>query len=105
MQNLYSLLEVHYTESDFSVKDLAEKMAMSERQLLRRTKSEIGLSANEFMRNFRLSKAKELLLAGKTISYVAYDTGFTSPSYFSTSFKKLYGETPKACIQNHSMRI
>lgn len=105
LQNLYSLLEVHYTESDFSVKDLAEKMAMSERQLLRRTKSEIGLSANEFMRNFRLSKAKELLLAGKTISYVAYDTGFTSPSYFSTSFKKLYGETPKAFIQNHSMRI
>lgn len=88
---------------DYSVKELSENVGIGDRQLLRRLKAEIGLSPNEFLRNFRLRKAAKMLKEDKSISFVAYDTGFTSPSYFSTCFKKLYGETPKQYVQKQGV--
>lgn len=105
ISRLCDILEENYMNADYSVKELSECVGIGDRQLLRRLKSEIGLSPNEFLRNFRLRKAAILLKEDKSISYVAYDTGFTSPSYFSTCFKKLYGETPKQYVQKQSKAI
>lgn len=45
----------------------------------------------------RLEKANEILTAtNKTVSEIAYDVGFTSPSYFSKCYKDRFGHTPGA---------
>ena len=92
---LDSILQTHYNKPDFTVQELADQCGMSDRQLLRRLKNETGIGASEFIRNFRLNIAADLLKAGKPASFAAYEAGFTSPSYFSTSFKKLFKMTPK----------
>lgn len=60
-----------------------------------------GISISDYIQNIRLEKAKVLLNETTlTISEVAYATGFSSPSYFSTSFKNKYSKTPKAYRSN-----
>jgi AraC-like DNA-binding protein len=100
MQHLYAILQEHYQKTEFTVQDLARLSNVSDRQLLRRLKNETGIGVSEFIRNYRLHKAADLLKAGKSASFTAYEVGFTSPSYFSTSFKKLFNTTPKQFSQN-----
>jgi CheY-like chemotaxis protein/nitrogen-specific signal transduction histidine kinase len=100
MQHLYAILQAHYQKTEFTVQDLARLSNVSDRQLLRRLKNETGIGVSEFIRNYRLHKAADLLKAGKSASFTAYEVGFTSPSYFSTSFKKLFNTTPKQFSQN-----
>jgi AraC-like DNA-binding protein len=70
-------------------------MNMSRMQLHRKLKALTDHSPGEFIRVIRLRRAAALLKekAGN-IAEVAYDVGFTNPSYFSECFKKLYGKLP-----------
>ncbi len=94
MSKLYSVIEEELTHSGFSVGDLAGKMNMSRSTLNRKLAAIIGMSANEIIRKYRLKKAAAVLRSGKSVSETAYLTGFESPSYFSTSFKEMYGIAP-----------
>ena len=65
-------------------------------QLYRKIKAILVISISEYIQDFRLEKSKELLENSKlSISEIAYSTGFSSPNYFSTSFKNKFGKTPK----------
>ena len=78
------------------MEDLADKMSISRVQLYRKVKAILGISISEYIQDFRLEKSKELLGNSKlSISEIAYSTGFSSPNYFSTSFKNKFGKTPK----------
>ncbi|UOQ68754.1 helix-turn-helix domain-containing protein [Hymenobacter volaticus] len=64
-------------------------------QLYRKVKAVLGTGVTDFIQNLRLSKARDLLLdESLTITDVAYETGFSSLSYFSTSFKARYQLSP-----------
>ncbi|MCK0123906.1 helix-turn-helix transcriptional regulator [Gelidibacter sp. F2691] len=55
----------------------------------------VGKSPNIFLRDYRLNKALELLENRReNISEIAYQTGFSSPAYFSKCFHKKYGILP-----------
>ena len=70
-------------------------LAMSRMQLHRKITALTGQTANEFIRNLRLQKAAQLILTQTaTIAEIAYDTGFTSPSYFTECFSKYFGKSP-----------
>lgn len=88
-------IENSISSSELSVDDVAKDMGMSRVQLYRKIKSLTNSSPNELIRIIRLKQAK-LLLASKimTISEVAYETGFSSPSYFSKCFKEFFNENP-----------
>lgn len=103
IEQLHAILKEHHQKSDFTVQDLANLSNVSDRQLLRRLKNETGIGVSEFIRNYRLHRAADLLKAGKAASYAAYEAGFTSPSYFSTSFKKLFNMTPKQFAKKHRL--
>jgi len=61
----------------------------------------VGKSPNMFLRDYRLKKALELLEKHRrNISEIAYETGFSSPAYFSKCFHKKYGILPSNfCVQ------
>jgi TolB-like protein/AraC-like DNA-binding protein len=74
---------------------LAREIGISRYQLNRRLKVISGKSPNQVIREFRLQKAFELMqLRAITISEIAYQVGFSSPSYFNACFKKYFGYPP-----------
>lgn len=88
-------IEAVYADSDYNVEKLSETLGLSRGHLHRKIKELTGISPVDFLRNYRLGKAARLLRQKKfTISEVAYQTGFTSPAYFSKCFKAVYHITP-----------
>ena len=79
----------------FSTDDFAREMGMSRSNLHLKMKAITGESALDFVRRMRFNEACELLKENRwTIAEISYRVGFTSPSYFSTSFKKYVGCLP-----------
>ena len=74
---------------------VAEIMNISYMQLYRKTKALIGITPNELLRKARLKRALRLLqTTNLTIAEIAFQTGFTSPSYLSVCFKDEFGKSP-----------
>jgi AraC-like DNA-binding protein len=63
--------------------------------LYRKIKTLTGVSVNEFIRNVRLEKARELIeLGNDNITEISIKVGFSSPSYFTKCYKEKYGQLP-----------
>lgn len=89
------VVEEQMGNSNISVEDLAARMGLSRVQLYRKVKALTGNTPVDLLRKARLSRAKELLTASElTVSEVAYQVGFASPSYFSKCYKDEYGIVP-----------
>ena len=90
------ILDKNIDDSSFSVEDLAGTLNISRVQLYRKVKGVLGIGVGDYINNFRLDKAKGLLMTTTmNISEIAYSCGFSSPNYFSTAFKTKYEMTPK----------
>ena len=100
LQSLFNMLEENWQNADFDADDYCQAMAMSKSQLYRKTVALTGLSPNLLLKEFRLEKAKELLKKQQhSISQITFDSGFTSPSYFTKCFKQKYGLLPMSYIE------
>ncbi|MDP4277509.1 MAG: substrate-binding domain-containing protein [Bacteroidota bacterium] len=89
------IIEKDISNSELSMEDLGKSIGLSRVQLYRKIKSMTDYSPNELLKIIRLKKACQLLsTTEKTISEVTYDTGFTSPSYFTKCFREFYNESP-----------
>jgi AraC-like DNA-binding protein len=92
-------LEDNWQKTEFDLEDYCKAMAMSKSQLYRKTISLTGLSPNLLLKDFRLEKAKELMKKKPyNISQITFESGFSSPSYFTKCFKKKYGLLPVAFL-------
>jgi len=99
LELLFKKLEENWQDPDFDIPDYCQAMAMSKSQLYRKTITLTGLSTNILLKEFRLEKAKELMKKQRyNISQITFDSGFTSPSYFTKCFKKKYGLLPMAYL-------
>jgi AraC-like DNA-binding protein len=99
LQLLFNKLEEKWQDPEFDIPEYCQAMAMSQSKLYRKTTALTGLSCNILLKEFRLEKAKELMKKQRyTISQITFDSGFTSPSYFTKCFKKKYGLLPMAYI-------
>ena len=88
-------VEARLEDSELSVEDLAADMNLSRVQLYRKVKSLTGSTPVELLRTARLKRGYQLLLTtDKSVSEVAYQVGFTAPSYFTKCFKDEYGQLP-----------
>lgn len=97
ISKINKLINDNLDNSSFSVEQMADKMNVSRIQLYRKMKAILGVNISDYMQNIRLEKAKVMLDETMlTISEIAYATGFSSPSYFSTSFKNKFNKTPKS---------
>ncbi|GAB3924112.1 ATP-binding protein [Larkinella terrae] len=100
LEQLYQALEKNIDDATLSVDDLAVAVAMSSRTLNRKLSTTLGMTVSEFIRNYRLRKAADLLKAGYPVSETAYRVGFESPSYFGQCFKELFTLSPSEYVRN-----
>ncbi|WP_348800102.1 hybrid sensor histidine kinase/response regulator transcription factor [Flavobacterium adhaerens] len=95
MQKILNYIHEHISEPELSVETLASIVFLSRSQLYRKIKTLTGVSVNEFIRNVRLEKAKQLIeLGSHNINEISYKVGFSSSSYFTKCFKAKYGHLP-----------
>ncbi|CAM4231787.1 helix-turn-helix domain-containing protein [Gillisia limnaea] len=95
LKKLVDILETNLENEQFGVGQLATAMGLSRSQLHRKLNAINGKSTSRFIREFRLEKAMEMLKNNvATASEIAYKVGFSSPSYFNTSFNQYYGYPP-----------
>jgi len=95
LDRLLRSVEAHLGDSEFGVERLAHDAAMSKTHLNRKLKALTDQTANEFIRSFRLKKAATMLMGRSgNVSEVAYDVGFSNPSYFAEVFREAFGCSP-----------
>jgi len=95
------VIEDNLSEPSLSVEDFTSRLGTSRTQLHRKLKAITGLSVNHIVRNVRLQKSLSLLREGnKTIAEVAYEVGFSNPSYFTERFREYYGYPPSEVFKN-----
>ncbi|MGI4875440.1 MAG: substrate-binding domain-containing protein [Janthinobacterium lividum] len=101
--DLTAVIEANLTKTDLSVEEVARSLNISRMQLYRKVKAVLGTGVTDFIQSLRLTKARELLLDDKlSIAEVAYELGFSSPSYFSTSFRSRYQLSPSEFRARHA---
>ncbi len=93
---LYAIFQQRMADEKFNVNVLATQMGMSRSQLFKRVREVTGESPKQLLNKIRLQSAEKLLQEGNmTVSEVADATGWNSVSYFSKSFKRRFGRSPK----------
>lgn len=95
LSSIIQIVENNMGDENLSVDEMGVKLGISRVHLYRKIKKLTGLSVSDFVTSVKLKKSTELLLnSGKTISEIAYEVGFTSPSYFSRCFKDYFKMSP-----------
>ncbi len=103
IKNVLNYINENISETELSVEVLASNVFLSRSQLYRKIKTLTGVSVNEFIRNVRLEKAKELIeLGNDNITEISYKVGFSSPSYFTKCYKEKFGFLP---TQNNKQQL
>ena len=101
MVSLREIIFEHMSDENLDVEMLTDLMHTSTSTLYRKVKANTGLKVNEYIKICRLKKAAELLAEGKyKINEVAYLTGFSSASYFATSFLKQFNISPSNFVKS-----
>ncbi|NIT55658.1 MAG: helix-turn-helix domain-containing protein [Aliifodinibius sp.] len=97
-----SIIEEHIDDENFSVENLGMEVGMSRSQIHRKLRAITNQSASEFIRNFRLQRAAELITqdAGN-IAEIAYMVGFSSQAYFTNCFQRAFGCSPSEFKKRH----
>ena len=93
MDVIYQYVEAHYNGKP-DVNELAEKVNLSIAAFCRYFKKQTRQTFTNFINQYRVNEAKNLLLQDKTVTEACYATGFEQLSYFNRTFKKITGENP-----------
>lgn len=104
LERAMKVVKENYKNSDFEVSDFITEMGISKSLLNKKMQSLTGQSAGQFIRNYRLNLARELLLKNKVsrtmnVSEIAYEVGFNDPKYFTRCFTKHFNVTPSSLME------
>lgn len=95
LDKMFHILNDELYKSDFKSKALYSLLAMSKSRAYRKMKALTGMASNKLIQELRLHQSlKFLKKKSKTISEIAYDLGFSSPTYFTRVFRKRFGILP-----------
>ncbi|MGL1885144.1 MAG: response regulator [Reichenbachiella sp.] len=94
--DVQAVVDKNLSDAKFSVGVIETELGFSRMQLYRKIKSITGLNSVEFVRQYKMKKAIDLMHSTTLrVTEIIYSVGFTSPSYFGKCFKEAYGKTPK----------
>lgn len=100
LTRLMDFMETSYSNAFLTVYDFTKSLGLSKSKLYRKIVYLTQKSLNPFIRDYRLNEAMNLLQKKTfSLSEIAYQTGFTSLSYFSKCFHRKYGKVPSALIR------
>ncbi len=95
LENLGLFIEKNIDSDNLSAVFVAQELGMSHSVLYKKLKIITGLSLVEYMRDYRLKKAKQLLKTKQyTINEVCFKVGYSDRKYFSKLFKERFGNPP-----------
>jgi len=95
LEKIKTIVEDNIDNDKFTVEDLGAGLFMSRSQVHRKLKALTNQSATQFIRNYRLYRAADLLkLNSGNITEIAYQVGFSSQTYFSKCFQELFKRSP-----------
>lgn len=103
LNQVMEVIKENYKNSYFEVSDFSEAVGVSKSLLNKKMQSLIGQSAGQFIRNYRLNIARELIQKNRetknmNIAEVAYEVGFNDPKYFTRCFTKHFNTTPSSLL-------
>ncbi|MEL6976516.1 MAG: DNA-binding response regulator, partial [Bacteroidota bacterium] len=97
LEKLVEAIEANLGDEQYSIEQLASTLNFSRSQLHRKMVSITTLTPSLYLRKYRLERAKILLEKGAgRVADIAYQVGFSSPSYFTKCFVEAFGTTPKS---------
>ncbi len=100
LKNIHNFVEQNYTKTiDFQ--DVINVSNLSSAAFCRYFKRMTALTFTDYLNQFRINKAKQLLLTDHTVTEACYASGFENLSYFNKSFKRWTGENPSAFKKRH----
>ncbi len=86
----------HFADAEMNIPDISHALALNQTYLRRMFKEETGLTLTEYITKYRLERAQQMMRdPGSTLAQIAEQTGYNDVSYFSRSFKKYYGVSPR----------
>lgn len=95
IEKFRTIIQGNLGNSDLNVETISHEMGISRAQLYRKIKSITGISPNDIIREARMKRADRLLeTTDKSVSEIAYEVGFSSPSYFTKCYREFFGRTP-----------
>ena len=103
MERVMEVMERNYTNSEFGVQEFCDELGMSRSVASKHLNTEVGLPVGQFIRNYRLNMAKEMLSSktgNRNITEIAYAVGFNDPKYFTRCFTKMFGVSPSTYNDN-----
>lgn len=99
LQRLIKVIEDNLDNEAMDADAFARAVFISRSQLHRKISALTGIPLTEFVRNYRLDRAREMLMQRQgSISEIAWRTGFPNSKYFSTCFKERFGSTPSGFL-------
>jgi signal transduction histidine kinase/ligand-binding sensor domain-containing protein/DNA-binding response OmpR family regulator len=101
IQKAITLVEKNISDTEFNVYNLSKEMGVSRALLHRKLVALTDLPPSGFIKAMRLKRGAYLLVEGqKTVSEVIYEVGIKSRSYFTKSFKEMFGMSPTEYVDN-----
>ena len=95
MDIVYKYIIEHLSEPDLNIDNFCKEIGLSRSNFYRKIKALSDLTPNELIRNTRMQfAAKHIRESDLTIAEISYATGYSSPSYFSKTFKLYFNESP-----------
>ena len=89
------------SDENFNSETLAEVLFVSRSQLNRKLQAVAGQGPGEFIRSYKLKRAAQMIVENRlSITQIAYEVGFGSPSQFTRSFKKHFNCLPSDFTRN-----
>lgn len=91
------IFEERMNDLKFDLESLCQELNLSRSNLYRKINALTGRSPAIYLRSLRLQKARQLLRSTDlSVKQIAYDVGFSDPSYFSRSYTEEFGESPSS---------
>lgn len=101
IKKVLNIISSEIQSSEFDIDKLNALLGFSKSQAYRKIKSSTGMPTSRLIQEFRLRQALESIKQhNKTIAEIAYDYGFSSPTYFTRIFKKRFGILPTTYAKN-----
>ncbi len=103
LKRAFNVAEENLSNTEFSSEDFAREMFMSRSQLHRKLVSVTGQGPGEFLRSFRLKKSAALILEKRlSVTQIAFEVGFSSPSHFTKAFRHQFNCLPTEFVEKNN---